>query len=263
MSYLPKEGKRADSFPDYSKYFYDFLKIPETEIFKQSKQERVKQILIIIAGTMGIGKTTLIENIINNLRKHYGIEKTNTVYSQVSAKVLMEYGFKGNPMRGWDAEKPIQILVFDDATSARLTKNDQRQFCKMRHQMMDDTKLTEGVIFSILVTHDWYRLDPNFRRNAIVTAFLSVSPLDQYSRREYGRILGEEGVHFLSERLSKSLRFDKDKGTGLVVLPFVPPGERSKKVGCIKWKNIQDVNYIVIKELPSGRLVWKEKVKQK
>jgi len=257
---LPKEKETYEPFEDCTKRFYDFLKIPKEEIFKNSSQERVKQLLIIIAGTMGIGKTTLVENIISHLRNFYGEENTNVVLTQVSTEALIDYGFKGNPMQGWNAKKPIQILVFDDATSLKLSKRDQSRFCSMRHRMMEDTGLNEGVIYSILVTHDWYRLDSNFRRNAIITCFLSVSPLDQYSRREYSKFIGTVGVNYLSNKLSKSLRFDKFKGSGLVVLPFSSNSTESK-VGLLKWKNLKNVNYVVIKKHPSGRLVFSRKIK--
>ncbi len=258
--FLPKEEEAYEPFLDSTEEFYKFLQIPKSELFQNSSEERVKQILIIIAGTMGIGKTTLVENIIKRIQKFYGYDQTNTVYSQVSTQVLMEYAFKGNPLQGWNAKKPIQIIIFDDATSVKLTSKDQRVFCSMRHRMMEDTGLKEGIIFNILVTHDWYRLDPNFRRNALVTLFLSVSPLDQYSRRSYGKILGEIGVKFLSERLAKSIRFDKNKGIGLVILPHVKDKVKGK-VGLIKWLNTKNINYIEIKELSSGRLVFGKKVK--
>lgn len=260
--YLPSEEENWEPFSDYTKDFYKFLKVPNQELFQGSPEERVKQILIIIAGTMGIGKTKLVENIIQKLRKYYTEEKTNVVYTKVSTKALIEYGFKGNPLRGWNSSKPVQIIVFDDATSVSLSKKDQRQFCSLRHKMMEETGLTEGIIYSILVTHDWYRLDPNFRRNALVTCFLSVSPLDQYSRREYGKFLGKAGVEFLAEKLSKSIKFDKEKGTGLVVLPF-KPNKGNGKVGRIKWKNLTGIDYIEIKELPSKRLYFSRKIKRK
>lgn len=261
--YLPSEKEGFQPFPDYSKYFYNFLEVPRKELFKDSKDERVKQMLIIIAGTMGIGKTKLVENIIQEIKRHYGEDKVNAVLTQVSTEALIEYAFKGNSERGWNAKKEVQIIVFDDATSVKLSSKDQNRFCSLRHQMMKDTELKEGIIYSILVTHDWYRLDPNFRRNALVTCFLSVSPLDQYSRREYGKFIGKVGVKFLSERLSEAIRFDKAKGVGLVVLPFKPPVESFEKVGRIKWKNIHNVDYIIIKRLPNGRLVFTNKLKRK
>lgn len=259
-TYFPNEDDEWEPFPNYTKYFYEFLKIPKEEIFQGSSEERVKQILIIIAGTMGIGKTKLIENIINELRTYYGEDDCNTVLTQISTEALVENAFRGSPDRGWNSKKHIQIIVFDDATSVSLSLKDQRRFCSLRHKMMEDTGLKEGVIYSILVTHDWYRLDPNFRRNALVTCFLSVSPLDQYSRREYSKFIGETGVNFLSEKLSKAIRLDKEKGTGLVVLPFNPPVQNFKKVGRIKWDNLKDINYIIIKE-KNDRLVWSWKKK--
>lgn len=261
--YLPSEEDEYEPFPDYSKKFYDFLKIPKEEIYQGSSEERVKQILIIIAGIMGIGKTKLVENIIHELRSFYGEEMCNTVLTQISTQALHDFAFKGNPSRGWIARKPIQILVFDDATSVKLRTEDQRRFCSLRHKMMNDTGLTEGVIYSILVTHDWYRLDPNFRRIALVTCFLSVSPLDLFSRREYSKFIGETGVEFLTEKLSKSIRFDKEKGTGLVVLPEKQNVKNFGKIGRIKWSNLTDVDYIIIDQLPDGRLLYRNKMKEK
>lgn len=257
---VPSRKEVMASFPNYTKEFYNFLKIPKSEVFQGSDEERVKQILIIIAGTMGIGKTVFLENIIKEIRDYYGEEKTNAVLTRVSTKVLLEYAFVGNKTLGWDAKKPIQILVFDDASSVKLNEEDQRRFCTLRHKMMNRTGLKEGVVYSILVTHDWFRLDPNFRRNALVTCFLSVSPLDLYSRREYGRFITEEGVEFLSKRLSKALREDKYKGTGLVVLPFEPfPGY--KKVGIVKWKYTKDVDYVILKD-DSGLIYFDNKIER-
>lgn len=257
--YLPPEEAGWEPFQDFTKYFYNFLKIPKKEVFKGLDEERVKQIPVIIAGTMGIGKTRLVEDIVEELRAYYGEENTNVVYTQVSTEALLRFAFKGNPGRGWEARKPIQILVFDDATSVQLSRKDQRCFCSLRHQMMKETGLREGVIYSIFVTHDWYRLDPNFRRNALVTCFLSVSPLDQYSKREYSKFISRAGVSYLSQRLSEAICFDKEKGTGLVVLPFKPV-EGLEKVGKILWKNNRGVNYIVIKEVSPGRLVYSYKI---
>ena len=164
-----KEIILGKDFPDHTEEFYKFLFISDEEL-----KRGLKQILIIVAGTMGVGKTTLIRNIIKRIEDRYGLDQVNAVSTQVSPSALINTAFKGQEAAGWNARKPVQIIVFDDATSIKLTALDQNEFCKLRHQMMADTGLTSGIIYSILVTHDWYRLDCNFRRQAILTAFLSV-----------------------------------------------------------------------------------------
>lgn len=249
--FLPLEEEVEEDVPfsDLTEDFYSFLEIPKEEIFKDSSEERVKQILIIIAGTMGIGKTTLVENIIKRIQDYYGEDKVNAVITRENTEVLLEYAFRGNPERGWDADKPIQVIAFDDITAVKLSVEDQRSFCSLRHRMIEETGRREGIIYSILVTHDWYRLDPNFRRNALITCFLSVSPLDLYSRRAYSHFIGEEGVRFLSERLGQAIRFDEEKGTGLVVLPLAPTlGEEEERVGLIRWSKVKGVKYVIIKK---------------
>lgn len=234
--------KSSSIFSDYTKDFYSFLKIPESELFQGSRYVRIKQIPIILAGTMGVGKTKLVENIIANIQKMYGEERVNAVWTRTNPRILMYYGFKGHRPSGWNARKPIQVQVFDDQTSIKLNAKDQNMFCSMRHTMAEDTGLTEGVVYSILVTHDWYRLDCNYRRNVLATCFLSVSPLDRFSRREYSKFIGDSGVKFLSLKLAKTIKFDKYKGTGLVVLPDKP---KQSSVGLIKWKNIHPSYWVL------------------
>jgi hypothetical protein len=263
LFFIPEENE-FDPFPDLTEDFYSFLEIPEEEVFKGSKDERVKQILIIISGIMGIGKTKLVENIIQRLKDYWESKgrEVNAVISRVSMSALIENAFRGNPRRGWDAKKAVQILAYDDATGARLTLEQQREFCALRHKMIEETGLKEGIIYSILVTHDWYRLDPNFRRNALITIFLSAPPLDRYSKREYVKFIGRIGVDYLIQKTADAIRFDEKKGEGLVVLPFTPLlSSEEERVGRIKWTDKVKVKYILIKRHPriSSVLVFKMK----
>lgn len=261
--YIAPEEDPWSSFPDFTEDLYHYLVIPKKELIKDSSDERVKQMLLIIVGTMGIGKTKLVENMIHELQTRYakqGLE-TNAVLTRVSTEVLLEHCFRGNPNKGWDARKPVQIIVFDDATSVKLSLADQQRLCALRHRMMEETGLKEGIIYSILITHDWYRLDPNFRRNALITCFLSVPPLDRFAQREYKKFIEEDGTDFLLERLAKAIKFDKEKGKGLVELPFNPAlGE--EKIGTITWKENVYPEYIEIFELKSGKLLFRKKNKK-
>ena len=262
---LAPEKDPWSTYSDFTEDFYHYLVVPKEELIKDSTQERVKQMLLIIVGTMGIGKTKLVEEIIHQLRIRYakqGLE-VNAVLTRVSTKALVEYGFIGNPERGWDAQKPIQIIVFDDATSVKLTPEDQRRLCALRHRMMEDTGLKQGIIYTILVTHGWYRLDPVFRRNALITCFLSVPPLDSYARREYKKLLEKDGTAFLLDRLARAIKFDDEKGKGLVVIPFNPTLGDDEKVGIITWKEDSDPEYVEIIKRRDGRLVFKVKNKRK
>jgi len=234
------------AFPNATHDFYRLLHIPKSELFKGSHKERIKQLPIIIEGLAGIGKTKLVENIIHAIQKWYGPENCNILYTnEFSLGILIYLAFKGFPDLGWNAKKPIQVLVFDDATSIKIDRQEQRQFFSIRHLMHDETSLNEGIVYTIFVTHEWWRLDTTFRRTALFSCFLSVPLLDQWTLREYAKFITQEGVNELLTRTSKALRFDKFKGIGLTVLPQPQP-----HIGRIYWQDHVNAEYWKLKRSP-------------
>ncbi|TET20700.1 hypothetical protein E3J74_01905 [Candidatus Bathyarchaeota archaeon] len=52
------------NFPDYTKEFFNWLYFKEEEVWQGVKdRNRIKTMPIVVLGTSGIGKTTLVENI--------------------------------------------------------------------------------------------------------------------------------------------------------------------------------------------------------
>ncbi len=233
------KSSKDSMFPDYTKEFYDYLYFDKEELFKghTGMKHRIKQLPIILQSMMGMGKTTLAENVISKICSWYGKENCNAIYTnEYPLKTLMFLAFKGFPKLGWDAKKPIQIVIFDDASGVRIQPLEQRQFLSLRHLMFRDTGIGEGVVYSIFLTHDWYALDKTFRRNAMVSCFLSIPPLDRFSRNDYRHYIGKEGVSELEKITHKAIKFDQFKGKGLVALPFKPNGITN--VGYVKWSDM-------------------------
>lgn len=230
--------RQMEDFANYTKDFYRLLHIPESELFKGSKRMRIKQMPLIVSGYAGIGKTTVVNCLVHAIQSWYGKEKCNVVYTkEFPLSVLLYLGFKGFPKLGWDAKKPIQVLIFDDATAVKVSREEQRQFFSVRHLMHRETGLKEGICYTIFVTHGWYMLDVRFRRSAIFSTFLSVPLLDLYARHQYGKILGKKGVEVLQYMAPKALRFDRYKGTGLCVLLEIPKGHKTN-IGYFYWQDL-------------------------
>ena len=202
-------------YKDLTSQFYKALMFPNEELFKPGNHKnRIKQIGIIIQGLTGSGKTTSAKNIIQNIYSYYGIHNCAAIYTNSLPlgtfldKALEQY------------MRPVQVLIYDDATSVKVKPQEQRTFFSLRHLMQDKTMLLEGVIYTIYITHDWYALDKTFRRNALFTIFISVPRLDKYSRNEYKRFIGEQALDELDRLSFEAIKEDSKKGKGVVVLPY-------------------------------------------
>jgi hypothetical protein len=245
LNNLTSYNVRDMSLSNYTKDFYRLLKIPEKELFKGSRKERVKQMPTIVDGYAGIGKTTLVSCMVHAIQRWYGKERCNVVYTkEFPLGVLLSLAFKGFPALGWDAKKPIQVLIFDDATAVKVSPSEQRQFFSVRHLMSRETGLKEGLVYTIFVTHSWWRLDTVFRRSALFSAFLSVPLTDLYARREYAKILTNEGVEALQYLAPKAIREDQYKGKSLCVLPEIPKGHKSN-IGYLYWQDLSAEYWIL------------------
>ena len=234
-----KQAKIFDiaEYKDLSNKFYECLKFSNEELFKPGNHKnRIKQIGIIIQGLTGSGKTTLAKNIIQNLYDYYGKDNCGATYTNsLPLGIFLDKALEQHV-------RPVQILIYDDATSVRVKPKDQRTFFSLRHLMQDKTFLLEGVIYTIYITHDWYALDKTFRRNALFTIFISIPRLDKYSRNEYKRFIGQQALEELDRLSFQAIKKDSMKGKAVVVLPC---GDNN--IGYFYWKDL-DVPYIELKE---------------
>jgi len=218
---------------DLSDKFYKDIMFQDLELKTNTINNNIKQIGIIIMGLTGSGKTTLAKNIVKGITDYYGIGNCATLYTNsLPLGLFLDKALEQSP-------KPVQILVYDDATTVRVNSKDQRTFFSLRHLMESKTGLKNGVIYTIYITHDWYSLDRIFRRNALFTIFISVPMLDKYSRNEYKRFIGEKPLNELSEMTFECIKHNDKKGKGIIILPV-------NNVGYFYWKNI-NVPYTELK----------------
>lgn len=230
-------------YNDYTNAFYKLLHIDEDEVWQgNSTINRIKTKPLIILGTTGVGKTTLAENIMNKIEKYYGHRGVCSVYTnEVSLGDLMEYGLQTFKYIGdrWKSGLPaVYVLVFDDATAVEVTPDEIRKFFSIRHEIEKYSGLTEGIIYSIFLTHDWYGLNKLFRRYGVAAAILSVPPLDKCSRTQIEGLIGKKVVTLLDKVSFKAMDYDKYKGYGFVRLPSPPDGE-SSNVGFMHFEQAQ------------------------
>jgi Cdc6-like AAA superfamily ATPase len=230
-------------YRDYTEAFFQLLHIDEEEVWQgNTNSNRIKTKPLIILGTTGVGKTTLAENIMNAIEKDYGHRGVCVVYTnQVSLGDLMEYGLQTFKYLGdrWKSGLPtVYVLVFDDATAVQVTPEEIRKFFSIRHEIQKYSGITEGIIYSIFLTHDWYSLNKLFRRYAVAAVILSVPPLENYSRTQIEGLIGKKAVMILDKVSFKAMDYDAYKGYGFVKLPSPPDGE-SSNVGFIHFEKTQ------------------------
>ena len=231
------------SFNDYTQAFYEDITYDPKEVFQGLNYNRIKTMSIVVWGNSGSGKTTLAKNILQYIKNYYGEDKVNCVYTNnVSLKTLMYIATNKCPNRN----KPIQVLIFDDATAVKLNPKEVKEFFSLRHVYEERTSMKEGVIYSILLTHEWFSLDRIFRRYVNRAIALTVPVLDEYALRHAKRMFTNEGINFLIDNWRLAEHYDTYKGTGLVRLPFIPKDNNSF-IGKILFKQL-DSSYWNIKE---------------
>ncbi len=240
-SIFPIKGK----YGNYTEAFYNYLYFDPKEVFKGIKdKDRIKTMPIIILGTPGIGKTTLAKNIMLRINEWYSKYGVCSVYTnKADLETLMDYAFI---IRNHLENKTpkVYIITFDDATGKKIKDEVVGRFFSIRHQAREEGGISEGIVYSIFLTHDWYSLDRLFRRYGNAAIILSVPPLDDYSRNHIKRLIGARTVERLQKIFVKASKEDKYKGEGYVRLPYVPTGHKTL-VGFLKFKDV-DVPYINI-----------------
>jgi hypothetical protein len=235
-------------FHNFTHAFYDQLFIDEKEVWRGAIANRIKTKPTIVLGTTNIGKTTFANNINNEIQKKYHHRGVCSIYTnEVSIGELIEHGLKAHKQFSdyWDSYPSVYVLVFDDATAVEVTPEELRAFFSIRHKAQEYAGITEGILYSIFMTHDWHSLNKLFRRYCETAVFLSIPPLDKFARSSIEGLIGEKAVSILDQISIKAIDYDEFKGYGFVKLPFPPQGE-TKSVGYIHFDNTESI-YIKMK----------------
>jgi hypothetical protein len=253
MSKKPTIKIFGQEFPDMTEEFKKVLYFDPKEVWQGASRNRIKTMPTIVLGTTGVGKSTFLEwngQFIEQWYKDFGILSTYT--NQVSLTEFLTYSLKivsDETMRkafGFKDMPSVFKFSFDDATSVEVKPREIKQFFSMRHIIQDELNVTEGIIYTEFVTHDWYSLSKIFRRYAENLVVLSVPPLDVYSRRHLASLLGDEAMKVMQAIYKKAMKEDKYKGKGMIKLPFVPD-DYETDVGMIMFKPVDNSLPIQIK----------------
>jgi len=137
-------------------------------------------------GKIGSGKTETGRAIVEKAVEFYGEENVNAVISD-SLMELIRYGLDS---------KPVQILIYDDATLEDLRSNTLRELFKIRQTYARVSESLNGYVLAIVNTHRFHGLKVNLRTNIDLAIWRSL-PSDPYDISVVKRFIGSDGLETL------------------------------------------------------------------
>ncbi len=169
--------------PDQTKRFLKILNRP-------LKPDLIDFISIVIVGTMGFGKTVLVDWICTKIKEFYGTDQVNAIRNR---------GAKLDALMDHMDSKPIQVLFLDDSFG-KMDKDIAKEFTLIRHKFGDILeaagKPKSGIIISLFGIQDMFTLDKLARRVGTCVIAKSSSS-DKYYRTELKKYFGKNGVEEL------------------------------------------------------------------
>lgn len=207
---------------DRTKIFFDLL-FPSWERINYSPNVEydVNNVLfqfLLQFGRIGSGKTETCRSIVERAVEFYGEENVNAVSSE-SLYDLIRYGLD---------DKPIQILIYDDATLEDLASDTVRRLFKIRQRYQEISGRSNGYILAIVNTHRFHGLKIELRTNVDLAIWRSL-PSDPYDLNVMKKFVGQEGLEALEIIEAKRLKdpswnkvavFTSRLRKGLVILPL-------------------------------------------
>lgn len=186
-----KYVERRKPLPDYTDIVIDALKRPLITYLTE-------WISFVLVGTMGYGKTVLVNWIVHKIIEHYGVDQVNAIsHKGADLDALID---------NLDS-KPVQVLLLDDSFG-KMKKDILADFFLVRHThaaVRQAEGFEEmGLIIGFFGIQNLYGLDENARR---VSDFLLAksSTGDKWYRRDIAGTFGEEGLNQLDKIAYKVL----------------------------------------------------------
>jgi len=193
--YQYKEKRRP--LKDYTGAFLKMLRRPIVEGL-------IDFLSIVVIGTMGYGKSKLVEWVAAQVIEHYGEDQVNAIRNRgADLKALME---NMDP-------RPVQLLFLDDSYG-EMKADIAKEFTLIRHVHGDIREAAgesrSGVIIAIFGIQDLFTLDKLARRVGTCIIAKSSSS-DKYYRGELKKNFGAQGLDELDHITKKVLHeFDQE-----------------------------------------------------
>ncbi len=173
---------------------------------------------IVIIGSMGFGKTKLVEWVCTQIVNHYGADRVNAIRNRgAELKALME---------NMDS-KPVQVLFLDDSFG-KMKPDIAKEFTLVRHKFGDVLeaagKPRSGVIIAMFGIQDLFTLDKLARRVGSCIIAKS-SSADKYYRTELKKNFGAAGLEELDRITDQVMTHYSQKIKGTSVITIIGAGE--------------------------------------
>ena len=174
--------------------FFRWLLIPSDKILSIPQADydfnAIRFRNLVIFGSMGSGKSELTRSMLEKVVEFYGEENVNGVYTDTGRiGWMLKYGLD---------ERLVQFLLCDDLTLCPISKEELREWFKIRHHWKRLTGRNTGYVISVLTCHRLFGVPIELRTNAdcIIVRNDTLNPYDHSILR---RFIGKEGIEDLNE----------------------------------------------------------------
>jgi len=143
---------------------------------------------VIIYGAQGKGKSSLTNWLILKAKERYGERKVRASRQYQGLGLLLEKGIGG---------RPINILVADDLSLAKIKEEELSNFYRLRH-LIFNKGIKIGLGVTILVIHDFFVI-PRHLRSYFDALILCSPPSNRFDRSFVKSYVGQELLDVLTK----------------------------------------------------------------
>lgn len=221
---------------------WEYLLPKQEDIFLKTDpgENAVLQFHTLVYGKQGSGKSQLAYGLYEKLLETYGEGMVEATLCVGNLSTLLKNGINRTGLN-----RPIQLLVCEDATLRGFSKETLHEFFRVRHLMKERTGLSTGVVFTLVNVHRYHSIPPELRTDVDLHLFKNC-PTGFYDRMVIKDYLGPEYLRAL-EWLQKERKRDRSylgytayNAEGHVGLMYLP--KSTLRIDEIEGNNDSNVN---------------------
>jgi len=176
-----------------TKKFLDTLFPPLNVILRpvsRLDENAIIQKHVLLYAKQGQGKTETANWLVGEAIRRYGDHNVSSFSAKgENFRYLLQDGF---------SDVPVNILVAEDITDVQMSRDEIRDFFRVRHLMREQTGRQNGYVLVFLTTHRFHDV-PIALRTDVDFILFKESPSNDYDYHFVRGFIGDSGIRLLSQ----------------------------------------------------------------